>query len=89
MPSAGQQWLDTLKVALIEKNTTLLGTLIETVPSFSNKEAEVAHFLAQEVVVLLQTLQDEARVSMQQIDKSLQFLRATERPKLRRLDITS
>ncbi len=90
MASTAQQWLSQLKVALIEKNTTSLAALAAEVPSFCNaQEAEAARYLSQEAVLLLQTLQDEAGLSMQQIKKSLQFLHATERPKSRRLDITS
>jgi len=90
MAKTTQQWLTQLKVALVEKNTALLAALVTEVPSFSDaKEIETAQFLSQEAIVLLQTLQDDARISMRQIHKNLQFLHATERPKVRRLDITS
>ncbi len=90
MADTAQEWIAQLKVALIEKNTTLLATLAEEIPSFNSaKELETAQFLSQEAVLLLQTLKEEAAVSMQQVHKSLQFLHATERPKMRRLDIIS
>ena len=83
-------WLTQLKVALIEKDTDALGKLIDDIPQLSDiKKIEEAAYLTKEAALLLQELKEETAASMEQIQKNLQFLRSTERPSSRLLDITS
>jgi len=81
-------WLTKLKIAIAEQQIENIENLIENLPKFENaQELEEAQYLFKEVSVLLHTLKDETQASMQQIQKNLTFLRATETKGATTLDI--
>ncbi len=83
-------WLTRLKIAIVEKDTDALDTLLDDLPELSDlKDIEEAVYLLNEASELLQTLKDETAVSMQQIKKNISFLRSTEAPSPSKLDIKS
>ncbi len=83
-------WLTKFKVALIEKDATAFEELLNDIPKPEGAiEAQEALFLCQEALELMHLLKEETATSLKQMEKNLQFLHATERPKVRRLDITS
>ena len=83
-------WLTKLKIAIAEKQIENIEKLIENLPKFDTpQDLEEAKYLFKEVAILLHTLKDETQASMQQIQKNLTFLRATETQPATRLDIKS
>ncbi len=83
-------WLTKLKVALIEKNTDSLGELLDNIPQLSDaKEVQEAIYLLKEASELIHTLKDETTSSMKRIQKNLAFLRSTEMPSRKLLDVRS
>ncbi|MFA5455746.1 MAG: hypothetical protein WC272_10575 [Sulfurimonas sp.] len=83
-------WLTKLKIAIIEKNPDALGKLLDEVPQLgSQKEIEEALYLLKEATALMNTLKDETKASMKLIKKNLDFLRSTDIPTSKKLDIRS
>ena len=81
-------WLNKLKIAIIEKNTDSLALLLDNIPKLEDeKSRQEAIYLLREASELLHTLQEETSASMKQIKKNLQFLRSTDIPISRNLDI--
>lgn len=83
-------WLNSLKIAIVQKDADALGELIKDIPKLTDASdiQEAIHLLKAATDVLV-TLQDETSASMKQIKKNLQFLRSTEIPTSIKLDITS
>jgi hypothetical protein len=83
-------WLTKLKIAIVTKDTDSLSELIKDIPELSSKEdLEQASYLTKEAVELLKTFQADTKNSMAKIKKNLAFLRSTEVPISRKLDLTS
>ena len=83
-------WLNNLKIAIVEKNTDKINKLLDDLPQLEKaEEIEEAIYLLREASELVHTLKDETSHSMKQIKKNLQFLRSTEIPTSKRLDIKS
>ncbi len=83
-------WLTKLKIAIAEQNTMGIDKLISEVPKFDTiEEMKEAQYLFKEVSVLLHSLKDKTQVSMQQIQKNLDFMRATQASPTGKLDIKS
>jgi predicted translin family RNA/ssDNA-binding protein len=83
-------WLTKLKIAIIERDTKSLDTLLHNLPQLEEpKEIEEAIYLLVEAKNLITSLQDETSKSMKQIAKNLQFLRSTDIPTSRNLDMMS
>ncbi|MBU1659445.1 hypothetical protein KKG72_10420 [bacterium] len=83
-------WLNKLKIAIIEKNIDSINKLLDEIPELSNmKDIEESIYLLREAAELMYTLQDEVSLSMKKIQKNLSFLRSTDIPTSRRLDIKS
>lgn len=83
-----QMWLDKLKIATIEKDVASLEKLLRDVPELKEKrEREEALYLLKEATLQMQKLKDETLVSMQQMKKNLDFLRATDSRSFKNLDI--
>lgn len=81
-------WLDKLKIATIEKDVASLEKLLRDVPELKEKrEREEALYLLKEATLQMQKLKDETLVSMQQMKKNLDFLRATDSRSFKNLDI--
>ena len=81
-------WLDKLKIATIEKDVASLEKLLRDVPELKEKrEREEALYLLKEATFQMQKLKDETLISMQQIKKNLDFLRATDSRSFKNLDI--
>lgn len=85
-----QMWLNKLKIAIVEKNVEVLNLLLENMPTTLNlQEIEEAYYLLEEAKSFVTLLKDETAYSMQQIKKNLQFLRSTDIPTSRDLDVMS
>lgn len=85
-----QMWLNKLKIAIVEKNPDALSKLLEGVPQLEDKkEIEEAIYLLKEVTTLMNSLKDETEASMKLIKKNLDFLRSTDIPTSKKLDIRS
>jgi hypothetical protein len=83
-------WLTKLKIAIIEKNPDALNKLLDDIPQLqSPKEIEEAVYLLKEATALVNNLKDETKASMKQIKKNLDFLRSTDIPTSKKLDIRS
>lgn len=83
-------WINSLKIAIIEKNTESLNKLLDEIPEFTEKkDIEEALYLLRESSELLHSLKDEASKSMKLIKKNLQFLKSTDIPTSKKLDIKS
>ncbi|TKI71040.1 hypothetical protein FCU45_01235 [Sulfurimonas crateris] len=83
-------WLNKLKIAIIEKNPNALGKLLDDVPQLQDpKEIQEAIYLLKEATSLMESLRDETKASMKQIKKNLDFLRSTDIPTSKKLDIRS
>ncbi|MDO8454698.1 MAG: hypothetical protein Q7S59_09025 [Sulfurimonas sp.] len=83
-------WLTKLKIAIIEKNADSLDKLLDDIPKLTKKaEIEEAIYLLEEASRVFSGLKDEVLKSMNQIQKNLQFLRSTDIPTSRNLDLMS
>jgi hypothetical protein len=83
-------WLTKFKIAIIEKNPDALNKLLDDIPQLqSPKEIEEAVYLLKEATALVNNLKDETKASMKQIKKNLDFLRSTDIPTSKKLDIRS
>lgn len=83
-------WLNKLKIAVIEKNPNALDKLLDDVPQLQNpKEIEEATYLLKEATILMNSFKDQTKSSMKQIKKNLDFLRSTDIPTSKKLDIKS
>ncbi|MDY0122785.1 hypothetical protein [Sulfurimonas sp.] len=83
-------WLNRLKIAIVEKNPDALAKLLDDVPQLQDpKEIEEAIYLLKEATSLMERLKDETKASMKQIKKNLDFLRSTDIPTSKKLDIKS
>ena len=83
-------WLTKLKIAIVEKNVDAIDKLLDDLPQFSDaKEIEQAIYLLKETSNIIESLKGSASESMKQIQKNLKFLRATDIPTSKRLDIRS
>jgi predicted translin family RNA/ssDNA-binding protein len=85
-----QMWLTKLKIAIIEKNAESLDKLLDDIPELTQiTEIEEAVYLLEEASRVFSGLKDEVLKSMNQIQKNLQFLRSTDIPTSRNLDLKS
>ncbi len=83
-------WLNRLKIAIVEKNPDALAKLLDDVPQLQDpKEIEEAIYLLREATSLMERLKDKTKASMKQIKKNLDFLRSTDIPTSKKLDIKS
>lgn len=83
-------WLNKLKIAVIEKNFSSIGKLLDDIPKFeSQREIEEAIYLLKEASDIADVLKDDTLKSMKQIKKNLSFLRSTDIPTSKKLDIRS
>jgi len=81
-------WLNQFKIALIQEESEKLATLLESMPQFETLEEanEASHLLIQ-AYELIDTLQEETKVSMQQLKKHIDYVASTEEEPKAKLDI--
>ncbi len=83
-------WLNKLKIAIIEKNGEALSELLDDIPELKDeKKIEEVIYLLKEAASLMHTLKNETLESMKQIKKNLDFLRSTDIPTSKKLDVMS
>ena len=83
-------WLSKFKIAIIEKNTEQIDTLLEELPSFKTEdEMKEAQYLMKEAAVLLLHLKNQTQDTMQRVQKNLSFLKSTQTNDSSALDIKS
>jgi len=83
-------WLNELKIAIIEKNTDKLNTLMDSLPELSDaKEINQALHLLKEATSLVEGLRDATEASMIQMKKNIKFLKSTQAPTVSKLDVSS
>ena len=83
-------WLNSLKIAIIEKNSEALERLLDEMPSFTNLEdMKSAQALLKEANKFMLELKSATSASMIQMKKNIDFLGATTTPPSNKLDIKS
>jgi len=83
-------WLNQLKVAVVQKDTELLSSLLDDIPTLENSEdIQTALYLLKEATTLTQQLKAETATSMKQIKKNIDFLNSAVADKTAKFDITS
>ncbi|WP_373036537.1 hypothetical protein [Sulfurimonas sp.] len=81
-------WLKKLQIAVIEKNTDAIESLLDTAPEFDNiKDVESAMYLLREAAELVYTLKDETALTIKQLKKNIDFLKSTQPATKNKLDI--
>ena len=71
-------WLNSLKIAIIEKNPEKIDELLESMPTFDDvKDMESAAYLLKEASILMLTLKDETAESLKKLRKTRKFLDST------------
>ncbi len=69
------QWLNSIKVALIEEEHKMLSSLCEELPHFEDiKEMQEANDLLQEAITFLKDEQNKTQETMEKIKKNSAFL---------------
>ena len=85
-----QMWLTKLKIAIVQKDTKILNSLMENLPQFDKqKDTQSAIILLQEATSLIEELQSDIQTSMIQMKKNINFLQSTQAPTTGGFDITS
>lgn len=83
-------WLNKLQIAIIEKDTDSLDTLLDKLPEFKDiQDMKKASFLLIEASKLLHSLKDDTVCQMRKIQKNIKFLNSTQAPIVSKLDIKS
>ena len=83
-------WLKAFTIAIIERDTEKLDSLMQTIPNFEKKaDIDSALSLLQEATKLVESLKDDTQSSMIQMQKNIKFLKSTQAPAARSLDISS
>jgi hypothetical protein len=83
-------WLNKLKVAVVQKDTVLLGKLLNDLPILSDpKEIQTALYLLEEAKKTVTELREETRLSMIKIKKNIDFLNSTAPQKQAKFDTRS
>lgn len=83
-------YLQEFKIALIEKDIQKLEKLADIDLQFDTvKEMQEAMFLIKQAEEFLRELKNDTVLSMQQLKKNIDSLKATEAPAVKKLDITS
>jgi len=83
-------WLAEFKIALVEKNTDKLSTLMDEIPEFSNiKDIKQVIYLLEEATNLVEILKDKTEKSMKLMKKNIDYLNSTHQvTPANKLDIT-
>jgi len=83
-------WLTSLQIAIVEKNTDNIDDLVNNMPKFDNvKDMQTASYLLKEAAVIIYTLQDETKKTMNKMKKNLKFLESTQEKPTSKLDLKS
>jgi len=83
-------WLKELKIAIIEKNTGKISSLLEDIPKgLSQDELLQAQYLLKGANELIHELQKNTQSSMLQMKKNIDFLKSTQAPHTPKLNINS
>jgi len=83
-------WLNSLKIAIAEKDVDKLNALLDQTPKLNDREEiEEGMYLLREAFSIVYNLQEETSNSMRQIKKNLDFLKSTEPKKVSRFDMKS
>ena len=71
-------WLNQLKIAIIEKNSSNIDALVKSMPMFDDrKDMDSAAYLLKEANTLMISLKDETADSLAKIKKTKDFMSAT------------
>ena len=73
------QWLDDLKVAIIEEEYETLSSLTQDLPTLSEVQMREAKTLIDEAISLLKEERKQTQISMDKIKKNSAFLAQEER----------
>jgi len=83
-------WLTKLKIAIVEKNTDSINTLLDQTPNFEKiEDVKEAMYLLKEAFELVYGLRDETAQSMEQLKKNMEFINSTQPANKNSLDISS
>lgn len=71
-------WLTNFKIAIVQKNADEIGRLVKEMPKFETlEENEEALYLIKEAALYIDSLRNEAKSSMVQLKKNLEFVKST------------
>ena len=76
-------WLNSLKIAIVEKNTDKIDKLIDSIPKFNDLKDNI---LLEKIIENVK-LKDETAESMMKIKKNLDFINSTQHTNTNSLDI--
>jgi len=83
-------WLSELKIAVIEKDTDKINSLLDNLPDLKTKEeSEEAIYLLKEASNIVHALKDETASTMRQMKKNIDFLKSTQEKAPSKLDLKS
>lgn len=83
-------WYRELQIAIIEKDTQKIGELVNSMPHFKTiDEMSRAQHLLVEAGSLIDTLREEAALTMKQLKKHIDFLKSTQDSAPNKLDLRS
>lgn len=83
-------WLKKFTIAIVEKDTDALKTLMDEIPKFEKKsDIDATLSLIEEAKKLVESLKNDTEKSMIQIQKNIKFLKSTQAPIKSSLDISS
>jgi hypothetical protein len=83
-------WLNSLKIAIVEKDTEKLNKLLDNLPKLEKKEEiEEAIYLLKGANEMVSNLKDKTSASMKQMKKNMDFLNSTQSANTSRFDIKS
>ena len=83
-------WLNQLKVAVVQRDTELLSSLLDDIPALEDaQDIETAIYLLQEATTIMHQLKDETAVSMKQIKKNIDYLNSSVADQKSQFDVTS
>ena len=83
-------WLNSLKIAIVEKDITKFNELMDEIPQFETQaEIEEALYLIREASNLVHNLKNETSTSIQQIRNNLKYIKSTQNKSKSKFDIKS
>lgn len=83
-------WINSLKIAIIEKDPDALEKLLDNLPQFTELEdMEAAQSLLKEAGAFMHELKDKTAEGMERLKKHRDFLNSTRAPSSNKLDVKS
>lgn len=82
-------WINSLKIAIITKDTKQIESLMESMPDFSSiEEMKEALYMIKEGIDTLEVIKSKTLLEMQTIKKNIDFLKSSTKEKTNLLDVS-